>query len=116
MYPEDEDHPMHVQSWVGLRGWDVARSSSDADADSADSAGGTNSTGTGNSGRRQAQTTYYLDGEQATGLEPWEYDALASDFLFTRYMQAVFDVLTDMVIERAQTDMELVTGLLLHIM
>eukprot|EP01052_Picozoa_sp_SAG31_P000881 SAG31_NODE_27_length_32731_cov_1443.130393_24_plen_902_part_00 len=47
---------------------------------------------------------------------PWTFDHESSDYLFTRYMSAVFDALSDMVIEKAQTDSELVVGLILHIM
>lgn len=50
------------------------------------------------------------------GFYYYDYEPRSSDFLFTRYFTAVFDVLVDAEQDKASTDEELVVGLILHLL
>lgn len=55
-------------------------------------------------------------GADQNGTTTWVFEYDTSNYLFSRYLQATFDVLTDMVIEKAVTDDELIAGMILHLL
>lgn len=101
MFEKDDDHVAHSTGWVWKNGWMEERPFHNPN-------GIATPFMTNHDGWVEPMAN-------RSGFYAYAYDPRSSDYLFTRYFTAVFDVLVDAEQDKASTDAELVTGLLLHL-